>query len=143
MEQARAGGKFTPIHDAWWAAARKAHGYQAGTRAFIEVVLLHRRMRLEQVVAGLAAALSAGALTSDAVALEARKADTAPPADAHSVTDFDASVEQQGVISLTAQQDDSPCAIVAATQPFRQLRRVPLVITRGLIPRAKWRAGPA
>ena len=78
LEQARAAGKFTPIHDAWWAAARKAHGDQTGTRALIEVLLLHRHMRHEQVVAGLAAALSAGALTADAVALEARKADTDP-----------------------------------------------------------------
>jgi transposase len=33
LEQARAAGKFTPVHDAWWAAARKAHGDPAGTRA--------------------------------------------------------------------------------------------------------------
>ena len=26
LEQARAPGRFTPVHDAWWAAARKAHG---------------------------------------------------------------------------------------------------------------------
>jgi hypothetical protein len=46
----------------------------------IEVLLLHRR-RHDHVVAGLAAALRAGALTADAVALEARKAaetDTKP-----------------------------------------------------------------
>lgn len=24
--------EFTPMHDAWWAAARKAHGDAAGTR---------------------------------------------------------------------------------------------------------------
>jgi transposase len=81
LEQARAAGKFTPVHDAWWAAARKAHGDAAGTRALIEVLLLHRRMADEHVVAGIAAALSAGALTCDAVALEARKAaDTGAPA---------------------------------------------------------------
>jgi transposase len=74
LEQARAAGKFTPVHDAWWAAARKAHGDAAGTRALVEVLLLHRRMDGEHVVAGLAAALRAGALTADAVALEARKA---------------------------------------------------------------------
>ena len=74
LEQARAAGKFTPVHDAWWAAARKAHGDAAGTRALIEVLLLHRHMDGEHVVAGLAAALRAGALTADAVALEARKA---------------------------------------------------------------------
>jgi transposase len=74
LDQARAAGKFTPVHDAWWAAARKAHGDAAGTRALIEVLLLHRHMPHEHVVAGLAAALRAGALTADAVALEARKA---------------------------------------------------------------------
>jgi hypothetical protein len=74
LEQARAAGKFTPVHDAWWAAARKAHGDAAGTRALIEVLLLHRHMPHEQVVAGLAATLRVGALTADAVALEARKA---------------------------------------------------------------------
>jgi hypothetical protein len=74
LEQARAAGKFTPVHDAWWSAARKAHGEAAGTRALIEVLLLHRHMHHDDVVAGLAAALRVGALTADAVALEARKA---------------------------------------------------------------------
>jgi transposase len=78
LEQARAAGKFTPVHDAWWAAARKAHGDAAGTRALVEVLLLHRHMDGEHVVAGLAAALRAGALTADAVALEARKAADEP-----------------------------------------------------------------
>ena len=74
LEQARAAGKFTPVHDAWWAAVRKAHGDAAGTRTLIEVLLLHRAMAHEHVVAGIAAALVAGALTADAVAVEARKA---------------------------------------------------------------------
>lgn len=119
LEQARAAGKFTPIHDAWWAAARKAHGDQTGTRALIEVLLLHRHMRHEQVVAGLAAALSAGALTADAVALEARKADTDPNT-AEAAVDLDTPAEQQGVISLTAHRlaslppDTRPLPSVAA-----------------------------
>ncbi|MFI5877684.1 IS21 family transposase [Streptomyces sp. NPDC051445] len=73
LEQARSAGKFTPVHDAWWAAAVKAHGDTAGTRALIEVLLLARHVSHEHLVAGLAAALRAGALTADAVALEARK----------------------------------------------------------------------
>ncbi|OYO19830.1 IS21 family transposase [Enemella dayhoffiae] len=73
LEQARAAGRFTPIHDAWWAAACKIHGDAEGTRALIQVLLLHRHQRHEQVVAGIAAALKVGALTADAVALEARK----------------------------------------------------------------------
>ncbi|MDQ1006033.1 hypothetical protein QFZ82_000518 [Streptomyces sp. V4I23] len=40
----------------------------------IEVLLLNRHLAHEHVVAGLATALRAGALTADAVALEARKA---------------------------------------------------------------------
>lgn len=73
LEQARAAGRFTPVHDAWWAAACKAHGDAAGTRALIEVLMLHRHLPHEHVVVGLATALRAGALTADAVALEARK----------------------------------------------------------------------
>lgn len=56
-----------------WAAACKIHGDAEGTRALIQVLLLHRHQRHEQVVAGIAAALKVGALTADAVALEARK----------------------------------------------------------------------
>ncbi|MEU8954890.1 IS21 family transposase [Streptomyces sp. NPDC048518] len=74
LEQARSAGRFTPVHDRWWAAACAAHGDAAGTRALIEVLLLARHMEHEHVVAGLAAAIRAGALTADAVALEARKA---------------------------------------------------------------------
>ena len=79
LEQARAAGTFTATHEAWWAAACKAHGDAEGTRALIEVLLLHRHMRHLDVVAGIAAALSAGALTADAVALEARKIADATP----------------------------------------------------------------
>ncbi|MEU5344348.1 hypothetical protein AB0H18_26505 [Streptomyces sp. NPDC020766] len=72
-EQAKSAGKFTPVHDAWWAAACKAHGDRDGTRAPIEVLLLGRHLTHEHLVTGLATALRAGALTADAVALESRK----------------------------------------------------------------------
>ena len=74
LEQARAAGTFTAAHDAWWAAACKAHGDADGTRALVEVLLLHRHTPHEHIIAGITAALRAGALTADAVALEARKA---------------------------------------------------------------------
>ncbi|MFB7918882.1 hypothetical protein [Streptomyces sp. NPDC056061] len=74
LEQARSAGRFTPVHDAWWTQAMKIHGERHGTRALIEVLLLGRHLPHEHVVAGLAAALRAGAMTADAVALEARKA---------------------------------------------------------------------
>ena len=74
LQQARAAGKFTPTHDAWWAAACKAHGDRDGTRELIRVLLLHRHMEHDHVIAGLAAAIRSGALTADSVALEARRA---------------------------------------------------------------------
>jgi transposase len=117
LEQARAAGKFTPVHDAWWAAARKAHGDAAGTRALIEVLLLHRHTAHEHVVAGLAAALRAGALTADAVALEARKA---ADADGHPGHQAAPAAPQPAVASLTARRlaqlppDTRPLPSVAA-----------------------------
>jgi transposase len=74
LAQARTDGTFTPTHDAFWAAARAAHGDAAGTRALIEVLLLHRRMPAEAVLSGIAGALEAGATSPDVVAIEARRA---------------------------------------------------------------------
>jgi hypothetical protein len=126
LEQARAAGKFTPVHDAWWAAARKAHGDAAGTRALVEVLLLHRHMDGEHVVAGLAAALRAGALTADAVALEARKA--ADDTDGQPARDT-APAGLPAVASLTARRleklppDTRPLPSVAAYDKSRELHQ--------------------
>lgn len=119
LEQARAAGTFTPTHEAWWAEACKKHGDAEGTRALIEVLLLHRHMRPGHVQAGISAALGAGALTADVVALEARKAaDSASDSPDPSYVD-----EQQGtdaVPSLTRRRlahlptDTRPLPSVAA-----------------------------
>jgi hypothetical protein len=74
LAQARAAGTFTAAHEAFWAAARRAHGDAAGTKALVEALLLHRHMPHADVVAGLTAAVSVGATTADVVAVEARKA---------------------------------------------------------------------
>jgi hypothetical protein len=58
LVQARACGAFTSAHEAFWAAARKAHGDTAGTRELIDVLLLHRHMAAADVVAGLTARVS-------------------------------------------------------------------------------------
>jgi transposase len=116
LEQARAAGKFTPTHDAWWAAAVKIHGDADGTRELIRVLLLHRRMCHEDVVDGIAAALRAGALTADAVALEARKA----AAQSDDAQQTDAPARSAPVASLTEHRlthlprDDRPLPSVAA-----------------------------
>jgi hypothetical protein len=74
LAQARAAKVFTAEHEAWWTAARKAHGDAAGTRALVEVLLLHRHLDRADVVVGISAALSVGSANVDVVALEARKA---------------------------------------------------------------------
>jgi transposase len=73
LVQARAAGVFTPAHEAFWAAARKAHGDAGGTRALIEVLLLHRHLAAAAVIEGITAALRVGSVNPDVVAVEARK----------------------------------------------------------------------
>jgi hypothetical protein len=127
LEQARAAGKFTPVHDAWWRAACRKHGDAAGTRALIQVLLLHRHMPHEHVVAGLATTVRAGALTADAVALEARKfaeTDDRPPTAPKALQ-----VLPSNVVSLTERRlaqlppDRRPSPTVAAYDQLLRHRR--------------------
>lgn len=74
LATARAEGTFTDTHQAFWDAAVAAHGTAAGTRALIEVLLLHRHRPTPTVIAGMTAALAAGSTSPELVALEARKA---------------------------------------------------------------------
>jgi transposase len=73
LAQARAAGVFTTTHDAFWAAARKVLGDSPGTRALIEVLLLHRHLEHADVLDGISAALTVGSVSADVVAVEARK----------------------------------------------------------------------
>jgi transposase len=73
LAQARADGSFTAAHEALWGQARRKLGDGAGTRALIEVLLLHRRLPSASVTAGITAALTAGSCSPDVVAVEARK----------------------------------------------------------------------
>lgn len=105
----------------------QTHGDAAGTRVLIEVLLLHRHMPHEHVVAGLAAALRAGALTADAVALQARKfAET----DNHQHAVDEPTPPANNVVSLTERRlaqlpaDTRPLPTVAAyDQLLRRHRR--------------------
>jgi transposase len=74
LVQARKAGVFTVAHEAFWSAARSAHGDSTGTQALIEVLLLHRHLPAADVIAGITIALAAGASTCDVVAMEARTA---------------------------------------------------------------------
>ena len=83
LAQAHAAGAFTAAHDAFWAAARKTSGDVAGTQALIDVLLLHRSLPSDAVIAGITLALSVGAISPDVVAVEARRhATTHTPAPA-------------------------------------------------------------
>jgi transposase len=82
LTQARAAGTFTAAHERFWVAARHKLGDAPGTRALIEVLLKHRRLPAEVLVAALAAANSAGITNPQVVLTEARTAaDRRPPAE--------------------------------------------------------------
>lgn len=107
LAQARAAGAFTPVHEAFWAAARARHGDAAGTRALIEVLLLHRRMPASQVIAGITAALTAGSCSPDVVAVEARK-HAGPAADPAPAGPAGPRRSRAAVITLPARRDPLP-----------------------------------
>ncbi len=112
LDQARETGVFTAQHEAFWAAARRAHGDAGGTRALVEVLLLHRHLPHADVVAGLAAAVSVGASTADVVAVEARKAAQTRTASAEPALPATSSAGGN-VVSLTARRLGDPAAVPA------------------------------
>ena len=119
LVQARESGVFTSAHEAFWAAARKAHGDAHGTRELVAVLLLHRHMNHADVQAGLTRAISVGAVSADVVAVEARK-----HAD-HQLRDespLDRPSEPgdrpgQRVASLTQRRWTDPGAVIAGLPP--------------------------
>ncbi|WP_240351036.1 hypothetical protein [Streptomyces olivoreticuli] len=104
-----------------------AHGERDGTRALIEVLLLGRHLPHEHLVTGLAAALKTGALTADAVALEARKA---AEEDGHAPAEpVPPTAGRSNVTSLTSRRlthlppDKRPLSSVAHYDQLLRLRR--------------------
>ncbi|WP_026378233.1 IS21 family transposase [Agromyces italicus] len=115
LARARATGVFTPAHEAFWQAARKADGDSAGTRALIDVLLLHRTMRPVDVIAGIRAALTVGAVSADVVAVEARLHAGGSAADRHPVEHRRG--DGQRVVSLTQRRLADPAAVIAGLPP--------------------------
>jgi hypothetical protein len=74
LARARAAGTFTAAHENLWVEARRRLGDRDGTKALIEVLLLHRSLPAAQVVAGIGRALTAGSVDPAVVAIEARRA---------------------------------------------------------------------
>jgi transposase len=73
LAQARAAGAFSAAHERFWRQARRRLGDAAGTRALIEVLLLHRSLSAIAVHAALDAVDRIGSLDPDLVAIEARR----------------------------------------------------------------------
>lgn len=74
LARARASGSFTPTHERFWAQARRRLGDAEGTRAMVEVLLAHRTMATNAVVAGMNRAFLAGSVDPQVVVIEARRA---------------------------------------------------------------------
>jgi transposase len=74
LARARACGAFTATHDKFWATARRRLGDRSGTKALVEVLLAHRSLPADAVIAGMRAALAAGSVDPAVVAVEARRA---------------------------------------------------------------------
>src|SRR5215468_1962421 len=73
LAQARAQGTFTAVHQRYWDTARRQLGDSAGTRALIEVLLLHRSLPTDAMLAGIHAALAVERIDANLVAVEARR----------------------------------------------------------------------
>jgi transposase len=91
LHQARAAGRFTAVHDRFFEVARRRLGDKDGTKALVEVLLAHRVLPHEAVVAGIEAALAVGSIDPEVVIVEARRAceRSGPPASIVGLTRFD------------------------------------------------------
>jgi transposase len=119
LVHARACGSFTAAHEAFWAAARKTLGDREGTKALIDVLLLHRHLAHPDVVAGLTAAATLGVVSADVVAVEARKAATARGVGTIATTNTGTDTDLDGprVVSLTQRRLGDPAAVIAVLPP--------------------------
>ncbi|MDY7529968.1 MULTISPECIES: IS21 family transposase [unclassified Cryobacterium] len=133
LAHARASGAFTSAHEAFWAAARKTDGDAGGTKALIDVLLLHRTMATNDVVGGIMAALTVGAVTADVVAVEARRHEALAGTGRPPVEEVRG--PERRVVSLTQRRLADPAAVIAGlpadTRPlpsvfaYDQLLRLP------------------
>lgn len=73
LHQARSSGQFTKHHDAFYSEARRRLGDAKGTKAMVEVLLVHRSLPHAAVVAGIEAAVALGSIDAAVVAVEARR----------------------------------------------------------------------
>jgi len=100
--------------------ARKAHGDADGTRELVEVLLLHRHLTAADVIVGLTAALTVGAVRADVVAVEARRVADQRPIDLTApATSPSEQLRERGAVvaSLTERRLADPTAVIAGLPP--------------------------
>lgn len=73
LHQARASGAFGEVHDAYFAAARRRLGDKEGVRAMVEILLAHRQLPTDALIAGMRSALAVGVVDPAVVFVEARR----------------------------------------------------------------------
>jgi hypothetical protein len=73
LAQARTAGAFTPSHQRYWDAARRARGDAGGTWALTEILLGHRTLPADALVQAMDRSVSSGALDPQAVLIDARR----------------------------------------------------------------------
>ncbi|WP_205623043.1 hypothetical protein [Sciscionella marina] len=73
LAQAKAAGVFTDTHQRYWDAARSARGDAAGTRALIELLLAHRSLLTDALLAAMRTAVKTGVLDPQIVLIDARR----------------------------------------------------------------------
>jgi transposase len=74
LARARARGAFGEVHEAFYTEARRRHGDRVGTKAIVEVLLAHRVLPHDALVAGMRRALSVSSVDPQVAIIEARKA---------------------------------------------------------------------
>ncbi len=117
LAQARAAGTFTAAHEAFWQQARRVDGDAGGTRSLIDVLLLHRSMRATDVIAGIHAALSVGAVSADVVAVEARLHAAGGGLESDRHAGNHANTVDYRVVSLTQRRLADPATVIAGLPP--------------------------
>jgi transposase len=73
LAQAKTHGAFTPSHQGYWDAARRARGDTDGTRALIEILLAHRTMTAAALRSAMDRAVASGCLDPAVVLIDARR----------------------------------------------------------------------
>lgn len=132
LSQARAAGVFTVAHEAFWTRARHQHGDSDGTRALIEVLLLHRHLPATAVTAGIRAALAVGSTSPELVAVEARRAATGSASDTYDADAPDAAVLTLPLTPGTPATDEPLDPTAATTGGTADVNDVDEVIRRRL-----------